>query len=40
MAIVDANYIDFVDCLLYSYNVTDNEKIFTFDKQLNNLLNK
>ena len=31
---------DIVDCLLYAYNKQENNMIYTFDKKLNNLLNK
>ncbi|MCL2322043.1 MAG: PIN domain-containing protein [Oscillospiraceae bacterium] len=32
------NNIDFVDCLLYAYNKIEGNKVFTFDKALNKLL--
>jgi predicted nucleic-acid-binding protein len=30
--------LDFVDCLLYAYQKVEGEKVFTFDKKLNKLL--
>jgi predicted nucleic-acid-binding protein len=35
-----AHKMDFVDCLLYSYNQVDGEDVFTFDKKLEKLLTK
>ena len=32
--------LDFVDCLLIGYNAVQNVDVFSFDKKLNNLLNK
>ena len=31
--------LDFVDCLLYSFNTVKGESVFSFDKKLNTLLN-
>ena len=32
--------LDFVDCILIAYNKVENVEIFSFDKKLNNRLNK
>lgn len=32
--------LNFVDCILIAYNKVENVKIFSFDKKLNNRLNK
>ena len=33
-----SNNLDFVDCVLYAYNIIDNSEIATFDKKLLHLL--
>ena len=33
-----SNSLDFVDCVLYAYNIIDNSEIATFDKKLLHLL--
>jgi len=38
ITVYQARALDFIDCMLYAYQKTENEKIFTFDKKLQKLL--